>query len=224
MNGSTAWKRRRFAPASQEDEKKERGNRIKYLMDSLPFSNRKFAKKYNINSSTLKNWLYGAGGGLTADGALTLIEAFKKEGIICTSEWLFYGKGNDPLSTTFSTSTSSASLIIEELNFFYQLHANATHTIITDNEMVPAFKQGDYVAGIRYSGEKPKLLINLECIIELQSGEILVRKLTLGDKPGLYSLISLNVQANTSKYRNIPIISAAYIIWIRRPLLGDQLN
>ncbi|MCD6040031.1 MAG: hypothetical protein K0S27_1431 [Gammaproteobacteria bacterium] len=202
-------------------EKKERGNRIKYLRKILRYSSRAFGEKFNTKDSTLKSWEQGRHTGLTAEGALSIVNACKKEGVInCTVEWLLYGKGQLPEIKADVFPNIAGNTISQELALFYELHPHAIDTIVHDNSMEPCFNKGDHVAGTRcFESQEISKLLGLNCIIQLKTGETVVRQLTKGDQAGCYTLIGINQSAKLSTLKNVQLFSAAYIIWLRKPEL-----
>jgi hypothetical protein len=212
-------KKRQRRQVSIED-RQQRGKRIKYLRKILRYSSRAFGAKCHTKDSTLKSWEQGRHTGLTTDGALSIVEACKKEDVsYCTLEWLLYGKGPDPEIKTGTFSGTASNTIAQELGFFQQLHANAIDIIVQDDSMQPYFFQGDHVAGIRYFAQDINKLVGLNCIVQLQTGEILVRKLNKGKMPDCYTLTCSNTAAKQAIIENVPLFSAAYIIWTRKPNL-----
>ena len=211
-----------------ENEIKERGHRIRLIRNAIRYSTRKFEANHGVNASTIKNWESGRGGGLTADGALKLIDAFRKEGIDCTLEWLLYGKGVDPISSRqnkvnleSSIYTAEAatpeSAIVQELRLFHQLNPGAIDTIVSDDAMLPLLTPGDYVAGIRCFDDEISELVGLYCIVQLQAGPVVVRQLMPGVSADQYRLLANNPNNNDYADQDIKLFSAAKILWIRKP-------
>jgi hypothetical protein len=204
-----------------DEEKEQRANRIKYLRKILRYSSKAFGEKLNTKDSTLKSWEQARHKGLTAEGALIIVEACKKEGVInCTLEWLLYGKGPDPEVRAGTFPNNIGNTITQELNLFHQLHPNAIDMIIKDNTMEPCFNKGDHVAGIRYFADDINKLIGKNCIAQLKTGEVVARKLLKGEKNGCYTLIGINPLIKQVALKNVQLFSAASIIWwMREPEL-----
>jgi DNA-binding transcriptional regulator YiaG len=208
--------RSRLTAVSRE-EKIQRGMRIRQLRSALRYSTRKFEAKFAIKASTIKGWERGEGGGLTADGALRLIDVFQKEGLPCTLEWLLYGEGISPFLSDHPDKQKS-NTIVQELRFFHQLHPGAIDTVVKDQAMEPRFCLGDYVAGIRLFDRAIDALIGSPCIVQLANGEILVRQLLASSIPGSYTLASINPKASSGQaLKTAPVFSAAYVLWVRKP-------
>ncbi len=206
------------------EEIRKRGNRLKTLRKLLRYSTLAFSEQCETKESTFKSWEQGRFTGLTATGALRVIEACQKEGVTCTLEWLLHGKGLEPTKNSISQEVlaitkDSSSPITQELLVFHKLHPNAIDTIVGDDSMEPVFSKGDYVAGIRCFDKDIKKLMGLNCIVQLQTGEIIVRTLQAGEQPDFYTLsnLNLNTTIELSNFKNIKLFSAANIIWIRKP-------
>jgi DNA-binding transcriptional regulator YiaG len=214
-----------------EEDKIKRGKRIKYIREALRYSTRQFHIKHGVSSSTLRNWESGQYGGLTADGAIKLVAIFQKEGVNCTFDWLYYGKGSDPIpkvniylpaeQTPAQSEQSDVpkNAITQELSMFHQLHAGAIDMIVNDDGMEPYCFQGDWVAGIRRFGNDINKLLGLYCIVQTQAGQMLVRKLLKGQQIGYYKLACINPNAtiNPQILDEVQLVGAAHVIWVRRP-------
>src|SRR4051794_11818564 len=72
------------------------GSRIKRarLLAGI-YSRKEFEERYHISANTLQSWEQNKNK-LTLKGAVKLVEAFKKEGVLCTTDWLLYEKGVPP--------------------------------------------------------------------------------------------------------------------------------
>jgi len=89
---------------------------------------------------------------------------------------------------------------------------------INDVDMLPCFWMGDYVAGKMHVGEEMKNAVGLPCIVQMPNGTRLLRLIDFGDYPGCYDLLSSNSAMPKSVIKNVDIISAAPVMWIRRRL------
>lgn len=223
---------------SSEQLADDRAKRIYHLRKTvLKLSRAAFGKKHDIPSGSLQNWEDVRYGGLTELGARKLIKAFNEEGIECDINWLLYGKGDEPVVHTWAGKVSvpgasklSASLtgtpddiaLAEELKTFYKFHQNVVDTIISDNSLQPFYLKGYHVAGEKLFNNDINKAIGMDCIVQLQTGEILVRHLTKGTKSEHYTLICTNKQGDEAKYNieNTKLFSVAPIIWIRKPRIS----
>lgn len=201
-----------------------RARRIRYVRESvLGVSREQFSVKSKISASSLQNWEQERNKGLTEAGARRLVQAFREEGADCTVEWLLYDIGEKP-STPFSKATMKELLkspdeeiISKELKLFHELNPHSIDAVISDDGMSPIFWPGDYVAGKRYVGEDIKKTIGLPCIVELDTGELWVRMLEVGEEENTFNLYCANPNALTKKiYRNVEVKSSAPVLWMRR--------
>ena len=95
---------------------------------------------------------------------------------------------------------------------------NGTKGIVSNVEdaaMEPTFKVGDIVAGELKQGDEIKKLLGLDCIVKLNDGTELVRKLEI-DSNGQYVLMAKRKSMHPAVITNPDINSAAEVIWIRR--------
>lgn len=215
------------------------GRRIKYIRDELlGLSRNKFAEKHknkSITKDALNNWEEARYKGLKIHHLEILIKAFEEEGVIVDRSWLLNGIGEIPKLRTYLDKSlkesvgSKAAMVQErsedeaiaaELRTFRENHLDAVDAIIADNAMAPFYLPGDYVAGIRYIGANIENAIGLPCIIQTQSGQVVVRKLDLGTMKDHFNLVGFEQNPTRDKYRinDIRLFSAAPIIWIRKPL------
>jgi HTH-type transcriptional regulator, cell division transcriptional repressor len=216
-----------------EKIKRERGERIKILRKQTHLSRRSLGKKHGIASGTLQYWEDGNFGGLSEDGAQKLVNAFMKEGIWVTPEWLLHGTGKEPTVDPYRVAGNNSSLaeeilireaqqgyntVTQELKFFLRLHPLAMYGIVDDPAMEPRFVKGEYVAGIQKFEEELSPLIAKDCIVKLKNNETYIRRLVQGHQPGELKLSSINpnVAEDSILIKNSDVLSAAAIIWARR--------
>lgn len=204
-----------------------RAKRIRFLREEvLKLSREKFAQAFNISRGALQNWEDARYSGLTDNGAIQLTKAFQAAGITgCSEEWLLYGRGKTPhLMSELdrlvkSTIPDDETSIAQELQTFYRLHQNAMDAIVQDDGLEPCLVPGDYVAGVKFFAGEIHKAIGFICIVQLQNGEIMIRKLSIGEKEAFYTLSCTNPSAKVSKpiVNDAKIFSAAPIIWVRKP-------
>ena len=88
-----------------EHESFEQGQRLKELRKLTLLSRRAFAKKYNFNASSYQAWEDGKyKKGLSLQHAVSLIDAFNQENIVCTIDWLLRGHGDAPKRLFYKSS------------------------------------------------------------------------------------------------------------------------
>lgn len=212
-----------------------RGKRLKSLRMLADLSRKALEKQYQISASTIQSWEDGKAGGLTEKGALRVTVALRNEGVQCSTEWLLYGAGIGPQLTDKEHSWLGESpaeyahaiaegrgideaAIMQELLIFRIHNPNAIDMMVIDDAMAPHYNIGDYVGGKRRVQQEIDSLINEDCIIETDTGEIMLRRLKKGAKEGTYSLYSINPYSSLPypTLYDIKIISAAPAIWHRR--------
>lgn len=208
--------------------RKARGKRILAIRQALRFSRRAFAEQYahlGLKASTLQSWEDGRFGGLTESGANALCRAFQAEGLRCDPQWLFYGTGQNPLAekpcipaaSPVSPPQATGTLnhedkITAELQLFHQHHPGAIDTVVQDNSLSPFLNAGDFVAGKRFFRKEIDQGLERPCIIQTDTGAILVGVLQKAQQAGLYHLKKINAKTE----QDIRVFSAAPILWFRR--------
>lgn len=204
-----------------------RAARLKRLRNLANLSRKEMCDGSEININTLKGWEVARYGGLPLDGAHKLIKRVAHEGVFCSIEWLLYGKGSPPRveigkgeeSSIQNTDKLDEEKHIEkELTLFQQHNSSTLHCQIIDNGMLPFFEKGDWVAGVKRTGEKMEALVGMNCIVQLTTGKVLCRQLRLGKIKNTYHLISIYVDSaeETPILTDTEILCAAPIIWHRK--------
>ncbi len=209
-----------------------RSKRMKYVRKKLGLTQQDMEDKYHIPVKSLQNWERVRYAGLSEKGAERLSSAFITEGLQSDTTrlitWLLYGEGADPTIRTSSVPTqnpmandlSEEGKIAEELKLFHSHHTAALDAIVVDHGLAPLLSPGDRVAGIRYSEDEIDKTIGLPAIVKTQSGEILIRIIEKAQKDKQYDLICTH--PDMPKVKNIKILLAAPIIWIRKHSFDDQ--
>lgn len=189
------------------------GDRLRAIRSYTSKSRKDFATHSTISEHTLRAW-ENETSPLTLKGAKRITQALHNEGILCTVNWLLYGKGVSPLmSPPYSSSPSAKALqnissleemldiddetsILKEIALFQKNHKGSVIFMITDDGMKPFFNIGDYVGGIIVPPHKIDLLIGKPAIIKNEVGDTFVRLLLKGKKEGLYTLSCSNPLPN----------------------------
>lgn len=206
-----------------------RAKRVWSLRQLTQLSRREFAKRYGIAAGTLQNWEDATGNGLSEKGAYRLANSLKSDGIFCAPEWLMHGIGEPPhmakllpsvtmVTESHTTADAEQSLIAAELQLFCTHYSEAIYQHIKDDSMSPHYNTADYVAGVRYYENAINNFVGKDCIVLLNTGEQLVRRLRFSNMPGLFDLLSLNPETEITKpyYYDVILVYAAPIIWHRR--------
>jgi transcriptional regulator with XRE-family HTH domain len=218
------------------DDRKRTAERIKAARSIAGYSERKaFCLKFGFPHATLEAWERGKNP-LTSKGAKRLVEVLRGVGIYCSEEWLREGSGLSPrplqeLSEDLGGASSESFAMLsknlavaKEISTFITLNKAAVVTLVTDDAMLPFYKTGDYVGGIKYEGDQISKALNKKCIIELVTGKNLVRQLYPGKQKGRYTLstVPLDMTKPPLIEYDMDVVSAAPILWHRNLLLKKK--
>jgi hypothetical protein len=205
------------------------GARLKYLRSILRLTRAYIEKKYKLPEITLKSWENGMIK-ISKNGIKRCVAVYKNEGLIVDEFWIADGKGLDPtvrlsLGHYFAIPSEIVNLPIDaddeiammrDAQEFRDRYSNGVVMIVSNDEMSPYYKAGDYVGG-RVRSNEFESLINKDCIIYLKGGGQYFRRL-FKDSLGRFNLACLNPMGRTAEpiIFNADIKSAAAVIWIRR--------
>ena len=197
---------------------------------------REFEEKHQISANTLQGWEQGKNP-LSEKGARRVVEALKKEGLMCTVEWLMHGKGMPPrpfdvlnagVGDSVRTDPVLAELnireeenIYRETQLFKELNLNSIVLTINDDAMEPYFSVGDYIGGVRLFNDEIERYLGTVCIIEFENNLILPRHLQKGSREGSYTASCTNPKTTAPPPLNlydVKVISAAPILWHRKKI------
>ena len=196
---------------------------------------REFQEKHRISANTLQGWEQGKNP-LSEKGARRVIEAFKKEGLLCSLEWLIHGHGMPPrpyemLNAGLPTELHAdlafmdqnlreEQAIYKEIQLFRNQNANSIVLSITDDAMEPYYAVGDYIGGCQVPQHQIENYLNQVCIIELENNLVLPRYIQAGKQPNSYTASCTNPRTTTAPLNiyNVKIITAAPILWHRRKI------
>lgn len=175
-----------------------RGERLRKIRNLANLSRKELCNA-DIKLNTYKGWELARFGGLPVDGAERVIKRIAEERVICSLDWLLYGRGREPYilppQNTELTGFEDIELILKEISVFQSLYPNVTYLQIADDALAPYYNEGDYVAGIKYFGSAIATITNSPCIIELTNGEMLVRYLRAGHHPNHFLLLPMNINS-----------------------------
>lgn len=203
------------------------GERLKYIRALLRVSRSYIQEKYGLPEVTLKSWENGTTK-LSTSGAQRCIELYRNEGMIISEDWILEGVGIDPKSVVsvthyFSMPTNNdlplddnEIAMIKDANLFKESHPNTVIMIVSNNDMRPYYKPGDYIGGKMRYGKEIIGAVNKDCIVYLKNGDKFFRRLIKNNK-GNYNLTCLNPNEETSEpvLFNVDIDGAAPVIWHR---------
>lgn len=222
--------------SDSQSSRKIRGLRLKALRKSLNLSRSEFAEKIGVSAYTVQNWEVNKNNGLSEDRTGYVINHLNRMGVDCSFSWMAHGTGvapmiADPVSgqLTFNEThvaktiekEQRESMIIEQELALFKAHCTnePAFLIIQDESMAPRYKPGDYVAGNTYKGKQMSLAIDLDCIVQLETGEKILRTVKQGSVDGRFTLISTNLNTldvNSFIY-DVKLSTLAPVVWVRKP-------
>jgi transcriptional regulator with XRE-family HTH domain len=205
------------------------GTRLRTLREALNLTREEFCHIHKMSYSTLRA-LENSGLELTPKHANKLIDAFKREGIICTEEWLLKGIGPFPIPGLIDEdihqeqpSTSPylyqpKKALIREIDFFQRNNPDALVIQVADDTMYPFFHTKDYIGGIKVDVPVKQVHYGQPCIVNLQDGQQLTRILYPGTQDNLFNL-GYPYPADLNKHPfiiNVPLTAIYRIVWHRK--------
>lgn len=205
------------------------GERIKSARMQLRLSRRAFEEKFGIAATTLQAWEDGKYE-VPLKGIHRFIEALHKAGVTSTQEWFLNGAGRPPkIVTNIGNSLLPTKqdkdeelledeIILREVNFFETLNPSPFIIVISDDAMEPIFSVGDYVGGNMMPASYASNYLGSLCIVKMETGEIVIRKLKSGSQNNLFNLLSINLDSNLENafIVDCKIDKLAQIVWHRK--------
>jgi len=214
---------------------KEKGQRLQYVRELARFNRKDIAKIVNTSFYTYKGWEVGKHDGLIEPLARKLISILNTEGVDCSFEWLMHGIGDKPKKvrgylaeseeshkhkTSKTKQTDEQQIIDEELKLFCKNCTNPLYLIITDDAMEPNFLPADIVAGEILPKRDYKKILGTPCIIQLKTGQLLLRLLQNGTEKNRYTLTCINPNTKSAfALTNVEIANLTSVLWYRRKKL-----
>jgi hypothetical protein len=220
--------------ASKKEGNLLRAERLKRIRHLSNLSRNEICKDNELNPHTLKGWEIGRYGGLTVKGAEKVLERIRDEGVCCTPEWLLFeiGKGPTIIGDYAKMKEMKAIAVLdtpvvfgneeqqisEELNFFKSHYKHTLEIIVEDDGMLPFYRIGDYLAGVPLFKENIAKLIEENCIVLTEEGEIFLRKIRKGSQEGHFNLTCINTESSVTEpiLYDVKLIAAAPVIFQRR--------
>jgi len=172
-----------------------RAERLRTLRSMANLTREEMCNTDDLNINTYRGWERARYGGLPNNAAERVIHRLAKENIVASTEWLIDGTGHKPFVLPWDKGTDEATpedKILSEISAYRCLHPNSTYAQVTDDGLSPAFNPGDYVAGIKYTGDSMRMLFDKICIVQKKSGETLVRFLREDKNTGRFMLCTTN--------------------------------
>ncbi|MGB0895520.1 MAG: LexA family transcriptional regulator [Parashewanella sp.] len=204
-------------PELPNDAYQTPSSRVKNLRMMLGLSRKKFEEVTGISAATLQAWETDKTP-LSTKGANKLVAAFETLNINSTADWLLLGEGfppryHQPESECFELDAR----ILKEVFYFEQNNPSPIVSIVCDDSMAPFYELGDYVGGCQLLPNKAEKLIGKDCIVTLETGQVVIRRVQQG-KEGRLNLYSLNYEtrAENAFISDCKIQRIAQVIWHRR--------
>ncbi len=210
-----------------------RGKRLRSLRMMLGLPRKALQQAIDISASTLQSWENAKVGGLTEKGARRIVPLLRQQGLQCDVEWLLYGVGASPQlmdnaflkvkETPAIYSIDEGKAIAAELSLFEQHLPDVMHVVVTNDAMFPHYRIDDNIAGRARFGDDIAELVGNDCIVETSDHSVFFRRLQLGSKPRLYTLLSINPDTTVQipAVVNCDVLRVAAVIWHRRKDLSS---
>ena len=190
---------------------KEKGERLKSLRLGQGHSVFEFSKLTGIPEPTLYSWEKGRSP-LSLKGAKKILRVIEPHSEKRLLFWLM--NGEKEILSTLKKNVLDDVLMIQDINYFIQSRDNAVVMIILDDLMLPFLSPGDYVGGIKKTGEAIAKLEGKWCVVEIEDGTLFTRILEKSPDAGLFNLKTTLSEDDT--LYNQTLNFAAPISWIRK--------
>lgn len=202
------------------------GSRLKKLRTMAGATRKDLQNTFNVSSNTLQAWENNKNP-LSSKVVNNLCQIFLNLGILCTEEWLLYGKGKPPsyIEGKFSIDDLSNNdhlieeeKIMKEAMIFKSHYADSKVIIVSDEAMLPMYQTGDYVGGFLYRNDDILIANGQNSIIITSENEVFFRKLLYLSNEKTYLLSAINPFDKFTApliYRD-NITAAAPVVWHRR--------
>jgi hypothetical protein len=202
-------------------------SRLRYLRALIGMSRAHLQEKHGIPEVTLKSWESGTVK-LTTAAIKRCVDVYRTEGLIVSEDWILDGTGLDPtqalnVSKYFAKPSKDAvsyeddeTCMMRDADLFKKSYSNAVVLIVSNDEMRPFYKPGDYVGGKLLAKKEIAKAVNKDCIVYLKDGSHYFRRLIKNIQGG-YNLTCLNPNEVTAEpvLYNVEIDRLAPVIWHR---------
>ncbi len=205
-----------------------RADRLRRVRNMANLTREAMCDSGNLNVNTYKGWEIARYGGLPVDGAERVVMRVAQQGVVCTVDWLLHEIGVGPYvipdyqeaqrdkehATNNVQLDNETQLVINELLLFRKQFPFTTSYEIADDGMSPWYQPGDFVAGVKYHGDRMKEAIGRPCIVQTHDGQLMVRTIKSGEKAGTHMLTCTNLDTSVKKpvLYDVVLASAAPII------------
>lgn len=157
-------------------------SRLRFLRSLTGLTRSAIELKYNLPEITLKKWETGKLL-LSAKAITKCITIYRNEGITVTENWLLTGTGIPP--NLYPNDYVQSFSYGKDIDYFKQQYPNCIICSISSEEMLPKYKPKDIVIGF-ITEREIAIYHNLDCIIQMKNGDILLRKLLIAENSKPY--------------------------------------
>lgn len=202
-----------LAHKNNEIEFENASFRLKKLRRLLNLTAKDLSDEAGIPLDTIRSWESPSRTSLTAKGAIRLIEFFKSKKIDCTIDWLLYGYGLPPISSTDKVIYEENQKL--QAQEFQKKYKNSVVIEVKDDAMTPFLVPGDLLGGIEYTTNHLSELDGSYCIVSDPSSGLVCRFIKIIDNE-LHAL-PYNIHSKVKPLQNIKPATLAKVccIWKR---------
>lgn len=182
------------------------GDRIKRLRQSRHLTQEELAHQLDVSRDAVARWERNNRNPRPPELA-KLANAFA-----VTTTWLHYGGHGGPTTVPVIGYVGAAQGVIpfdaeplDEIEAPYGVPPDTRALIVRGESMLPELADGDLVL-YRGSPQDPASLIGKRCVVRLEDGRVLVKRLRRGADPGTFDLESTNAAP----------IEGARLVWCAR--------
>ncbi|MHA1558432.1 MAG: helix-turn-helix domain-containing protein [Alphaproteobacteria bacterium] len=136
-------------------DKNSFANRLRALRGFLGFSRQEFSQRHGVPEITLKYWELSKSQ-ISETQLKKLINAFLKEGVYCTKEWLISGEGSSPFANQNNENCWEEGSQAEA-DFFLKNNDNSIIQIVIEKNPFAFYSEGDIVGGIKINIEEESI-------------------------------------------------------------------
>ena len=181
------------------------------LMQARKLSNlsrRQLEDKYQLKATTLKSWETGRYNGLTEKGTKLILSILEQEHVLCSREWLLFGKGLGPRLQACMLSSNNTQ---QELDFFLQQHTHVLYYQIQRDTLPTGYKPLEIVAGPILPHDNLSQALGCDCLILDKDQQYAIGQLKQRSRTFFLQCLKDTQRSITSNTQIAPII------WRRQP-------
>lgn len=193
---------------SFKDKLNKKTERLKFLRYLTGLSRVDIEAKYKIPQVSLKKWENGVLSP-TRKGILRCLEAYAKEEVYTTVEWVENGIGPIP---SLSVQIEDNCNLDDDLRYFKTKYSECVVHQIEENNLYPRYKKGEVVVGIVHKGPIEELH-KKDCVFELANKKRGLAKVIIENKT--INLVSINCDLSDEEVllTNVSVQFLAPIKW-----------